>query len=65
MWALFEEGNLTPDAILCGEFEDDGHHADVNAVLEEIKAVIQEEQERIHFRELSQYHDKKNIKSED
>lgn len=46
MWALFEEGNLTPNSILTGAFEDDSESADVDAVLEEIKAVMQEEQER-------------------
>lgn len=46
MWALFEEGNLTPSSTLSGEFEDDNDSADVDAVLEEIKAVMQEEQER-------------------
>jgi RIO kinase 1 len=46
MWALFEEGNLTPSSTLSGEFEDDNESADVDAVLEEIKAVMQEEQER-------------------
>lgn len=47
MWALFEEGNLTPNSILTGEFEDSGESADVDAVLEEIKAVMKEEQERL------------------
>lgn len=46
MWARFEEGSLTSDSILTGEFEDDGVSADVDSVLEEIKAVMQEEQER-------------------
>lgn len=46
MWALFEEGNLTPNSRLTGEFEDDGDNADVDTVLEEIKAVMQEEQDR-------------------
>lgn len=46
MWALFEEGNLTPNSTLTGEFEDDGNNADVDTVLEEIKAVMQEEQDR-------------------
>lgn len=46
MWALFEEGNLTPNSTLSGEFEDGNDSADVDAVLEEIKAVIQEDQER-------------------
>jgi len=46
MWALFEEGNLTPNSVLTGEFEDDGDDADVDAVLDEIKVALQEEQER-------------------
>lgn len=46
MWALFEEGNLTPGSNLTGEFHDDSDDADVDSVLEEIKAVIKEEQER-------------------
>jgi len=46
MWALFEEGNLTPQTTLTGEFEGDSDSADVDAVLEEIKAVMLEEQER-------------------
>ena len=46
MWAMFAEGTLTPNSTLTGEFADDGDDADVDAVLEDIKAVIQEEQER-------------------
>tara|TARA_B100001063_G_scaffold241820_1_gene269370 strand:+ start:798 stop:1661 length:864 start_codon:yes stop_codon:yes gene_type:complete len=46
MWALFEEGNLTPGSTLSGEFDDDSDSADVDVVLEEIKAVMQEEWER-------------------
>ncbi|OIN04468.1 PA4780 family RIO1-like protein kinase [Oceanisphaera psychrotolerans] len=46
MWALFEEGNLTTNSTLSGEFEDDSNSADVDSVLEEIKAAMQEEQER-------------------
>lgn len=46
MWALFEEGNLNPNTKLTGTFEDDSDSADVDSVLEEIKAAIQEEQER-------------------
>lgn len=47
MWALFEEGNLTPASKLTGEFEDDSESADVDGVLAEIKAVMQEEEERL------------------
>ncbi|QFT54037.1 PA4780 family RIO1-like protein kinase [Microbulbifer sp. THAF38] len=46
MWALFEEGNLTTNTTLSGKFDDDDDSADVDAVLEEIKAVMQEELER-------------------
>ncbi|WP_417617776.1 PA4780 family RIO1-like protein kinase [Oceanisphaera sp.] len=46
MWALFEEGNLTPNTPLTGEFEDDSNSADVDSVLEEIKAAMEEERER-------------------
>jgi RIO kinase 1 len=47
MWALFEEGNLTPNSTLTGEFEDDSEDADVGAILEEIQAAEDEEKERL------------------
>lgn len=47
MWALFEEANLTPNSKLTGEFEDDSEEADVGAILEEIQAAADEEQERL------------------
>lgn len=47
MWALFEEGNLTPNSTLTGEFEDDDEDADVGAILEEIQAAEDEEKERL------------------
>lgn len=46
MWALFEEGNLTPHSTLSGEFEDGSNSADVGSVLEEINAAMEEEYER-------------------
>jgi RIO kinase 1 len=46
IWALFEEGELDPDLQLTGEFEDDSEDADVDSILEEIKAAFEEEQER-------------------
>ncbi|MGO1247765.1 MAG: PA4780 family RIO1-like protein kinase [Oceanisphaera sp.] len=46
MWVLFKEGELTPNSILSGEFEDDGKHADVGSVLDEINAAMEEEYER-------------------
>ncbi len=47
MWALFEVGELTPDTELTGYFEFDDSEADVDTVLEEIKAAFAEEQERL------------------
>ncbi len=48
MWALFEDGDLTPNSTLSGKYKNDSDNdiADVDAVLEEIKAVMQEEQDR-------------------
>ncbi|MEH6556199.1 MAG: PA4780 family RIO1-like protein kinase [Oceanicoccus sp.] len=46
MWALYEEGKLKPDTVLTGLYEGDADNADVDSVLEEIKAVLQEEQAR-------------------
>ena len=40
MWALFQAGELTPESVLTGEFEFDTTDADVDTVLEEIKALI-------------------------
>lgn len=47
MWALFEGGKLTPETELTGHFEFDQSEADVDTVLEEIKAAFAEEQERL------------------
>jgi RIO kinase 1 len=47
MWALFEAAKLTPETELTGYFEFDESEADVDTVLEEIKAAFEEEQERI------------------
>jgi RIO kinase 1 len=46
MWALFEAGELTPETELTGYFELSTESADVDTVLEEIKAAFEEEQER-------------------
>ncbi|SDG53716.1 RIO kinase 1 [Pseudomonas benzenivorans] len=46
MWALYEEGKLTPDSQLTGEFADPEEAADVDAVLREIKAALAEEARR-------------------
>jgi RIO kinase 1 len=47
MWALFEEGKLTPNSQLTGYFEEDTNLADVDTVMEEIKAAFAEEQDRL------------------
>ncbi|WP_158771058.1 MULTISPECIES: PA4780 family RIO1-like protein kinase [unclassified Paraglaciecola] len=46
MWALFESGELEPDTQLTGHFDFPDDEADVDTVLEEIKAAFEEEQER-------------------
>ncbi|MFT5789314.1 MAG: RIO kinase 1 [Shewanella sp.] len=46
MWLKFESGDLLPDTELTGEFVESEHTADINAVLEEIQAAFEEEQER-------------------
>lgn len=47
MWALYQAGELTPESELSGYFEFDNSEADVDTVLEEIKAAFAEEQERL------------------
>jgi RIO kinase 1 len=46
IWTLYSEGDLSPESVLTGFYEEDTEEADVDAVLEEIKAVYAEEQER-------------------
>ena len=41
MWALFEAGELTADTELTGTFDEDEVEADVDAVMEEIKAAFE------------------------
>ena len=47
MWALFEAGELTPDSELTGNFEAPEGDADVDSVIQEIKAAFDEENERL------------------
>jgi len=47
MWALYEKSELTPDSELTGTFLGDKHNADVDGVLEEIKAAFEEEEARL------------------
>jgi RIO kinase 1 len=46
IWALYEDGKLHPDLKLTGEFEMDTHSADVDSVMLEIKAALDEEESR-------------------
>ena len=47
IWALYEDGELHPDVELTGQFEEPTGAADVDTVLQEIKAAFAEEQERL------------------
>ena len=46
IWALFEDGELHPEVELTGRFEESEEAADVDVVMQEIKAAYAEEQER-------------------
>jgi RIO kinase 1 len=46
IWRLYQAGGLTPDVELTGRIEIDHRIADVGAVLEEVKAALQEEERR-------------------
>lgn len=47
IWALFEDGALDPDYELTGECEEDTESANVDSILDEIKAAFAEEEERL------------------
>jgi RIO kinase 1 len=46
IWALYEAGDLTPEVALSGEFDVIESNPDVDAVIEEIKQAMIEEQQR-------------------
>jgi RIO kinase 1 len=46
LWHLFEEGELTPETVLTGQAPVDDSPADVDSVVEEIRAVLEEQQAR-------------------
>ena len=46
IWTLFEDGELHPEVELTGRFEESTEAADVDVVMQEIKAAYAEEQER-------------------
>lgn len=47
MWALYEDGELHADYELTGHFEESTEDADVDVIMQEIKAAFAEEQERL------------------
>ncbi|WP_114192311.1 PA4780 family RIO1-like protein kinase [Edaphovirga cremea] len=54
IWALYQEGKLTPETVLTGKFEESNQAADVGAILEEIKAAEEEQERRREGREEEQ-----------
>ncbi len=46
MWALYEDGKLTPDSPLTGEFAEPEDAADLDAVMREIRAALADEARR-------------------
>jgi RIO kinase 1 len=50
IWALYEAGKLSPEAVLTGRFVHDDKPVDVNAVMSEIEDVIKDEDRRQRYR---------------
>lgn len=50
IWALYQEGNLTPETALTGKFVETSKRADVDSVLEEIQAASDEHQRQLMAR---------------
>lgn len=46
IWALYEDGELHPDTELTGNFTESNESADVDTVLDEIRAVLEEHREK-------------------
>ncbi len=47
IWALFEDGQLTPDTQLNDDYRPDEEEADVDGVMQEIKEALREQEERL------------------
>jgi RIO kinase 1 len=47
MWALYEKSELTPNSELTGTYTGSNKSADVDTVLDEIKAAFEEEESRL------------------
>ncbi|WP_431223143.1 PA4780 family RIO1-like protein kinase [Serratia sp. L9] len=50
IWALYQEGNLTPESELTGKFTESNKRADVGSVLEEIQAASDEHERQLMAR---------------
>ena len=46
MWALYENGELKPDSVLTGQYQESTQAADVDSVMVQIKAAREEEERR-------------------
>ena len=46
IWDLYENGDLTPDSVLTGQYKESTKAADVDGVMEQIQAAFDEEQMR-------------------
>jgi RIO kinase 1 len=46
IWALYENGELTPDTVLSGQYKKDTHDADVDGVMHEINSILADEERR-------------------
>ena len=55
MWALYENGKLTPETKLTGKFVRKQNHVDTNAILREIQAAAREEAQKRERLGLSKY----------
>lgn len=57
IWALYQEGDLTPETELTGFFEEPPEAADVDGVIQEIMAAMAEEEERLERIQASEDND--------
>ncbi|MDH5424331.1 MAG: serine protein kinase RIO [Gammaproteobacteria bacterium] len=47
IWALYEAGELSPESVITGEFEESADDTDIDLVLQEIQAALIEQEERL------------------
>lgn len=49
IWALYKDGELTPDTVLSGHYDEDTHEADVDGVMNEIESILADEERRQEY----------------